>query len=275
MTSKSNITPSITSEQHNSKQTHQSVHQFHLTHTNHQHCVPRINKMTAILVLGGTGTVGSRIVRRLSSLSDDTTTILVASRGATTTTGTTQQHATTNVHHVAFDWHDPSTWPNPFTLSSSPNSANARSIRAIYLIAPPSLDADRVMTDFVDFARERGVRRFILQSASAIEAGGPAMGRVHSYLEELGGRKEVEWGVVRPSWFQGRVFLLFLFFAHFFEVVQTLGGRRMDVTGRTGRRLTGVNRKLCRPAGACQGHQRRQQDLLGHRAGQDPVGVGR
>ncbi|KAL2262362.1 hypothetical protein VTK26DRAFT_1587 [Humicola hyalothermophila] len=164
---------------------------------------------SAILVLGGTGTVGSRIVRQLSSLSDNTTTILVASRhgstttGITTTTSSSTTTATTNVHHVPFDWHDPSTWSNPFTLLSITTTANANAkIRAAYLVAPPSLGAEKLMTDFVDLARGRGVARFVLQSASPIEAGGPAMGKVHAYLRELGERGEVEWAVLRPTWFQ-------------------------------------------------------------------------
>ncbi|KAM7208108.1 hypothetical protein V8F20_001654 [Naviculisporaceae sp. PSN 640] len=47
-----------------------------------------------------------------------------------------------------------------------------------------------------------GVRRFVLQSASCIEPGGPAMGKVHGYFRELGSRGEIEWAVLRPSWFQ-------------------------------------------------------------------------
>lgn len=95
------------------------------------------------------------------------------------------------------------------------------------------------MRDFVDFARERGVRRFILQSASAIEAGGPAMGKVHSYLEELGAKGEVEWGVVRPSWFQGWFSSVLLPQVLFFSLTlfSLKSGRRREgmcwLTGRT------------------------------------------
>ena len=77
-------------------------------------------------------------------------------------------------------------------------------IRSVYLIAPPGvLDAADLMMEFVDFARnEKGVRRFVLQSASCIESGGPSMGKVHGHLRELGSRGELEWAVLRPSWFQ-------------------------------------------------------------------------
>jgi nucleoside-diphosphate-sugar epimerase len=161
---------------------------------------------TSILVLGGTGTVGSRIARQLPALSNST--VLIASRNKNNSTTTTppQPPRSSKVEHVTFDWHDPSTWSNPFSSSSS----SAPPVRAVYLIAPPTFDADSLMMSFIDFARDRGVRRFVLQSASPIEAGGPVMGKVHAYLRELGQRGEVEWGVLRPSWFQGAFFIFFL-----------------------------------------------------------------
>ncbi|KAK3903119.1 hypothetical protein C8A05DRAFT_14906 [Staphylotrichum tortipilum] len=160
----------------------------------------------AILVLGGTGKVGSRIVRQLlSSPSHSDYTILVASRnGSSDSSNLQQQHNNgARVQHVPFDWHNPDTWRNPFSLSTTTSTTTPAGISAIYLIAPPSLDADVLMTKFIDFARERGgVRRFVLQSASSIEAGGPAMGKVHAYLEGLGREGEVEWAVLKPTWFQ-------------------------------------------------------------------------
>ncbi|GAB1310847.1 hypothetical protein MFIFM68171_01057 [Madurella fahalii] len=140
------------------------------------------NMASTILILGGTGKVGSRIAHQLSSRQIP---ILVASRRGTSDHGVP----------VVFDWHDRETWEKPFTAATA-------SISAIYLIAPPSMDADKVMNEFIDFARERGVRRFVLQSASSVEAGGPAMGKVHAYLRELGQRGEVDWAVLRPTWFQ-------------------------------------------------------------------------
>ncbi|KAK4128894.1 NAD(P)-binding protein [Parathielavia appendiculata] len=149
----------------------------------------------AILVLGGTGTVGSRIVRQLSSYHSTTNSppyhILIASRNGTSSSEEQPQ----NVRHVSFDWHNADTWSSAFSAFPFP-------VRSVYLIAPLSLDADRLMTSFVDFARERGARRFVLQSASSVEPGGPAMGKVHSYLRELGTRGELEWAVLRPTWFQ-------------------------------------------------------------------------
>ena len=177
-------------------------------------------EQSPILVLGGTGTVGSRIAQQLVARSIP---VLVASRsglGARSTafrssgdiSKDTENSSSTEVkdnNGVVFDWNDRSTWENPFvrsktkatTDSSIPDEAR-NSIKSVYLIAPPSLDAASIMMDFVDFARARGARRFVLQSASAIESGGPVMGKVHAYLRELGTRGEVEWAVLRPTWFQ-------------------------------------------------------------------------
>lgn len=66
----------------------------------------------------------------------------------------------------------------------------------------PSQQASLLM-QFIDYARQKhGTRRFVLQSASAMEPGGFALGRVHAHLRELGQRGEVEWAVLRPTWFQ-------------------------------------------------------------------------
>jgi hypothetical protein len=114
------------------------------------------------------------------------------------------------------------------------------------------------MTEFVDFARERGAQRFVLQSASSIEEGGPAMGKVHSYLKKLGGQGAVEWAVLRPTWFQ-RTFSLSGI------VLLKEGGGIADCG----------NRKLCRPAESRQEHPGGEQGILGYGRGQDPLGVGR
>ncbi|KAK4648064.1 uncharacterized protein QC761_106810 [Podospora bellae-mahoneyi] len=162
-----------------------------------------------ILILGGTGTVGSRIASQLASQGIPT---LIASRNPP---------PSSSLSHVNFDWDDPYTWepiflsktnstegtttePEQAQQSSKPQPA-PQPIKSIYLVAPPSLSGDRPMIEFIEFARSRGVHRFILQSASSIEAGGPLMGKVHAYLRELGQRGDVEWGVLRPTWFQQNI----------------------------------------------------------------------
>ena len=152
----------------------------------------------AILVLGGTGTVGSRIVSQLAASSHPHR-ILAASR-STTKNDVAPKTDGPKVQHVPFDWSNTDTWDDLFSKDSTTK------ITAVFLIAPPTLGAEQAMIDFVDLARGRGVPRFVLLSASPIPAGGPAMGKVHAYLQELGQRGEVEWAALRPTWFQGMFF---------------------------------------------------------------------
>ena len=61
------------------------------------------------------------------------------------------------------------------------------------------------MKAFIDVAVEKGVRRFVLLSASVLDVGdGPMMGQVSKYLSSLG----VDWAVLRPTWFMGWSFSL-------------------------------------------------------------------
>ncbi|KAM0271687.1 hypothetical protein ACHAQH_008973 [Verticillium albo-atrum] len=139
-----------------------------------------------ILLLGGTG----KVARAIASLIAKTDMpALQASRS-----GATTEPDAANISGVTFDWTDEKTYAK--ILSPSP--------RAVFLVAPPILDMFPPMSAFINLARENGVKRFILLSSSALEADekGVAMGRVHAYLKSLGDKGEIEWGVLRPSWFQ-------------------------------------------------------------------------
>ncbi len=124
-----------------------------------------------ILVTGGTGKVGRRIVAQLLEI------------------GPQAKAATRKVSQsgeVAFDWAD-----------SAGFAAALEGVRAVYLIAPPADDMLGAMRPFLDQALAAGVERFVLQSASLIEAGGPMMGAVHAHLAAHAPR----WSVLRPTWF--------------------------------------------------------------------------
>lgn len=138
-----------------------------------------------ILLTGGTGKVGSRIAPLLSQAHIPT---LLASRSGTAPD-------LFGVDGVQFDWEVDTTWNNPF--QKYPN------ISVIFLVAPGMLNSASVMNNFINFARGKNVRRFVLLSGSIIPEGGPAMGQVHSYLKSL----EVEWAVLQASWFMGMLFL--------------------------------------------------------------------
>ncbi|KAJ7115822.1 hypothetical protein C8R44DRAFT_832684 [Mycena epipterygia] len=90
---------------------------------------------------------------------------------------------------VRFDWLDPLTYGIPFESDSH--------IDRIYLVAPLVVDMFPPMKAFIDFAIEKGVKRFVFVSAGMLEAGGPAMGKVHGYLASL----NVQYCALRPSWF--------------------------------------------------------------------------
>ncbi|KAK2772969.1 hypothetical protein FQN52_004803 [Onygenales sp. PD_12] len=142
-----------------------------------------------ILLLGGRGKTSTRLAALLSSANIP---FLLASR----TTSPTIPHP-----QAKFDWLDESTWDSPFAVATAQREEDSSgpAFSAVYLVAPPVVEMAPLMNRFVDFARGRGVRRFVLLSASLLEKGGPAMGGVHGYLAELG--EGVEWAVLRPSWF--------------------------------------------------------------------------
>ena len=134
-----------------------------------------------ILLTGGTGKTSIQIARLLK---DVNITVLLASRS---------NLAPPPYKGCRFDWLDSTTYLNPFL--------EAADITAVYLIAPPGiLDILPVMKPFIDLAKSKGVQRFVFLGASGFEAGGPFLGKVHEYLISL----EVEYAVLRPTWFMGR-----------------------------------------------------------------------
>ncbi|KAI1798762.1 NAD(P)-binding protein [Daldinia bambusicola] len=137
------------------------------------------SQSASVLLLGGTGKVGSRIAPLLHAAGVH---FLVASRSGTAPNGYTG---------VKFDWEDESTWEPIF----------ATLISTVYLVAPRG-DAQDTIKKFVDLALSKGAQRFVLLSASVVDEGGPIFGKVHTYLRELGEAGKIGWAVLRPTWFQ-------------------------------------------------------------------------
>ena len=131
--------------------------------------------VSTTLVIGASGTTGSRVVARLAAAGHG---VKAASRRATPVLGAAP---------VRFDWYDPST-----------HAAALDGADRVYLIPPPA-DSDpvAVMVPFLRQARAAGVHRAVLLSSSAIPEGGPAVGSVHRALPDL----VEQWAVLRPSWF--------------------------------------------------------------------------
>jgi uncharacterized protein YbjT (DUF2867 family) len=127
------------------------------------------------LVIGATGTTGSRTAARLAAAGHR---VRAASRRATPVPG---------AEPVRFDWYDHST-----------HDAALAGADRVYLV-PPVGDTDpaAVMLPFLRRARTVGVGRAVLLSSSAIAEGGPGTGRVHGALPGLFD----SWAVLRPSWF--------------------------------------------------------------------------
>ncbi|SDI16314.1 Uncharacterized conserved protein YbjT, contains NAD(P)-binding and DUF2867 domains [Sinosporangium album] len=127
------------------------------------------------LVIGATGTTGSRTAARLTAAGHR---VKAGSRSAGPVPG---------AEPVRFDWYD-----------SATHAAALDGVDRVYLI-PPLGDPDpaAVMLPFLQQARVAGVRRAVLLSSSAIAGGGPAVGAVHQALPGL----FEQWAVLRPSWF--------------------------------------------------------------------------
>ncbi|MDI6408799.1 NAD(P)H-binding protein [Streptomyces albus] len=129
----------------------------------------------AVLVVGATGTTGSRTAARLTAEGHR---VKAASRRAAPVAG---------AEPVRFDWYDTAT-----------HAPALEGVDRVYLV-PPVGDPDpaAVMLPFLRQVRAAGVRRAVLLSSSAVPSGGPAVGLVHQALPGL----FPEWAVLRPSWF--------------------------------------------------------------------------
>ncbi|MEQ6888561.1 NAD(P)H-binding protein [Halomonas sp. CS7] len=119
-----------------------------------------------VLVLGGTGKTGRRVAERLQARGIETR---IASRSTT----------------PAFDWNAPSGWEAAF-----------EGVTAAYLTYSPDLaipGATEAIRRVVDLAVTKGVRRLVLLSGRGEEEA--------QACERVLQAAEVEWTVVRASWF--------------------------------------------------------------------------
>ncbi|RYJ29930.1 NAD-dependent oxidoreductase [Streptomyces sp. L-9-10] len=121
-----------------------------------------------ILVIGGTGKTGRRVVEQLSE------------RGA-------RPLSASRSGERRFDWQDKNTW--------APAVAGTG---AAYLVDSQGENAAELMAEFVDVAVQAGVRRLVLLSARAWEqAGDDAVFAVERAVRDSG----AGWTVLRPTWF--------------------------------------------------------------------------
>lgn len=146
-----------------------------------------------ILLTGGTGKTGTRVASRLRSSNKP---VLLASRRG-------PDAAPPGYPAIRFDWLDDSTWPRAFEHQQH------EAITAVYMMEPQVPEPWVPMIKFVDFAREKGVRRFVLCAGTSAEIGKDGMGRVWEHYVKTG----VEYCVLRPSWFMGEWFTSVLYCA--------------------------------------------------------------
>jgi uncharacterized protein YbjT (DUF2867 family) len=137
---------------------------------------PRRQDSPRVLVIGATGNTGRHIAARLTELG---LTVRTATRGDRAPDSTPE--------HVRFDWADASTHEEALS-----------GVDRMYLVAPALVeDPSVLMLPFIERALERGVRRVVLLSSSAVPEGAPGLGTVHRAIRE----RAPEWAVLQPSWF--------------------------------------------------------------------------
>lgn len=125
----------------------------------------------SVLVVGATGTTGSRVADSLDRARER---VLRASRSP-------------QDDHVVFDWLDDVTWENVLG-----------SFDRLYLVPPIGVPDPRpVVQPFLEAAVEAGLRRTVLLSSSAVEPGDQGLGALHTLVTSV----VPEWAVLRPSWF--------------------------------------------------------------------------
>lgn len=127
--------------------------------------------MAEVLVLGGTGTTGRRVVAGLREAG-------FAARAATRKPAEQGQ--------VRFDWADRST-----------HAGALHGVSAVYLLAPlGEAEPAALVEPFLAEAVDLGVRRVVLLSSSAVTEDTPGLGALQRLV-----RAVPEWAVLRPSWF--------------------------------------------------------------------------
>lgn len=116
-----------------------------------------------VLVAGGTGRVGRRIVERLQAYG-------FAVRAASRSTW------------PPFSWSDSSTW-----------DAALEGVTDVCINPPPADDFSQEINAFAHMAIERGVRRIVLIGLSPVSKGGMGPGQIHQWLDE----NADDWAVLR------------------------------------------------------------------------------
>ncbi|SMB96821.1 NmrA family protein [Hymenobacter roseosalivarius DSM 11622] len=139
-----------------------------------------------ILVTGATGTVGSELV------------LALANRGVTVRAGVHSiikgdrfSHITSGVQLVEMDFHKPETLHVALT-----------GVERVFMITPFTDDQVAISKQFIDIARQTGVRQLVRLSAAGAEAEpGIQLGRWHRDIEKHLEQSGLAYSILRPSSF--------------------------------------------------------------------------
>ncbi|KAH9894536.1 hypothetical protein F4778DRAFT_279044 [Xylariomycetidae sp. FL2044] len=140
-----------------------------------------------VFLTGGTGKIASRLAAQLHSAG------ILAVAGSRS-----GKSPHPGVSGVKFDWMDQRTWVPALTSCQTP-------VSSIFIVAPLITDPAPIVHEFVNLAVERGISRFVLLGATAIEEGGPLTGQINKHLKELGEAGKIGWAVLRATWFQENI----------------------------------------------------------------------
>jgi festuclavine dehydrogenase len=132
------------------------------------------------LLLGGTGKTATRTA---ALLKDANIPVLLASRRG-------PDAAPRGYPAIKFDWSDEATWATAF---------EQHSVNAVYMMEPQVAQPWVPMIKFIDFAKSKGTKRFVLCGGTTTARGQDGMGRVWDHFVSSG----VEYCVLKPSWFMG------------------------------------------------------------------------
>ena len=136
------------------------------------------------LVTGGTGKTGLPLARLLLNSNQP---FLLASRSGSAPEPFTGKG-------VRFDFFDKGTYENPFKADSNIDRA--------YIVNPVMDDPYEPVTAFIDFAKSKGVKRFVLLLGTPFTKVHTSHGRIWGHLENLG----VEYTVLNATYFTGTHF---------------------------------------------------------------------
>jgi uncharacterized protein YbjT (DUF2867 family) len=139
--------------------------------------------MRTILITGATGTVGSKVVKRLAGSSQITV------RAACRSAASAEELRRLNVTPVDFDFEKPDLV-----------AAALRGVDKLFMVVPAIRDQVGVSTRFLELARAAGVTHVVKQSALECDKEPTiAFGRAHRDVERVLTTSQLAWTFLRPN----------------------------------------------------------------------------